>query len=182
MKTAATCARCGSHLFRSPYTLQHTIAYVLAALVLFVPANVLPVLEVHKFGLHSKSTIWDGCVALFKDGLWEIATLVFLASIVIPAFKLMALLGLALTATRSHHAKRQTSFYKVIHFIGPWSMLDVFLVAILVALVKLGEVVSVVPGLGISAFAAVVVLTTLASSIFDPRLFWREHEERDDRD
>jgi len=178
--TAAECFRCGSVVGRRPVdSLDRTAAFSLAALIFFVPANVYPILLMDFYGAYSESTVWDGCVTLYRDGQWPVATIVFLASILIPILKLLGLFFLVVVTkfrSASWQAER-TSIYKVIDTIGPWAMLDVFLLAILVALVKLGNIATVLPGRGLIAFTAMVVFTILASASFDPTLIWDKPEQ-----
>jgi paraquat-inducible protein A len=126
-------------------------------------------------GVHSESTVWDGCVKLFQQDQWLVATIVFCASILIPLFKLLGLFFLVSTAKAKSTRLQfeRTWIYKIIEVIGPWAMLDVFLLSVLVALVKLKQIATVLPGPGIIAFTAVVVLTILASASFDPKLIWQ---------
>ncbi len=174
----AKCARCGFTLFkRKPNSLHRTAALSLAALVFYVPANIYPILRMEYFGAYSESTIWEGCVALFEDGQYPVAVVVFLASIVFPLLKLLGLFFLVLTARSMAYPKDRSRVLRFIEWIGPWAMLDVFLMAILVALVKLGQLFTVLPGPGLLAFAAVVVFTILATSSFDSRLIWDRAEE-----
>jgi paraquat-inducible protein A len=151
-----------------------SLALTLAALIFYVPANIYPIMRLTYYGAYSESNIWDGCVTLFKDGQWPVAMVVFLASILVPLLKLLGLLYL--TATRGPGelgARRQRAWiHRCIERIGPWAMLDVFIMAILVASVKLGQFVTVLPGRGLVAFTALVVLTILASASFDPRSIW----------
>jgi paraquat-inducible protein A len=178
--TIAVCCRCGStvigHKFNS---LGRTAAFSLGALILYIPANIYPILRMNYYGAYSENTIWDGCVDLFNDGQWLVAVIVFLASILIPACKLAALFFLAITTKLKYTGRQQhrTWIYKIIEVIGPWAMLDVFLLSILVALVKLQQIATVLPGPGLVAFTAVVVLTILASASFDPKLIWDESDE-----
>lgn len=176
---AAECCRCGSTLFRhQPDSLRRTAAFSLAALCLYAPANIYPILRMDYYGAYSESTVWDGCVKLFEQGQWPVAVIVFCASILIPLFKLLGLFFLVGT-TKSGSPLRQmerTWIYKVIKVAGPWAMLDVFLLAVLVALVKLDQMATVLPGPGLAAFTAVVVLTILASASFDPELIWEKPE------
>lgn len=177
--TVAECCRCGSILGkRTVNSLGRTAAFSLAALILYVPANIYPILRMSYYGAYSESTIWDGCVNLFRDGQWLVAVVVFLASILVPLFKLLGLFFLVVTARfRSARSQRErTWIYTIIDVIGPWAMLDVFLLAVLVALVKLEQLATVLPGPGLLAFTAVVVLTILASASFDPRLIWEESD------
>jgi paraquat-inducible protein A len=171
----AQCGRCRSIIrTRKVNSLQRTAAFSLAALILYVPANIYPILRLYHYGAYSESTIWDGCVNLFKDDQWLVAGIVFLASIIIPIFKLLGLFFLVIVtkAKSTKWRQQRTWVYKSIEVIGPWAMLDVFLLSILVALVKLQQIATVMPGRGLVAFTAVVVLTILASASFDPMLIW----------
>lgn len=171
--TRAVCPRCGSKISeRKPNSLHRTAAFSIAALVLYVPANIYPILRMDFYGAYSESTVWDGCIKLFRDGMWFIATIVFLASIVIPLCKLLGLFFLVVTAKSMRWKQERTTLYKFIHIVGPWAMLDVFLLAVLVSIVKLEQLATVLPGPGLAAFASVVILTILASMSFDPRLIW----------
>ena len=173
--TTAECCRCRSTIRTSKInSLQRTAAFSLAAAILYVPANIYPILRMHYYGAYSESTIWDGCINLFKDDQWLVAGIVFLASIIIPIIKLLGLFFLVITTKTSSIKWRQqrTWIYKSIEVIGPWAMLDVFLLSILGALVKLQQIATVLPGRGLVAFTGVVVLTILASASFDPKLIW----------
>jgi paraquat-inducible protein A len=174
--TAAECARCGSFVAArtSIRRLEVVAALSLAALVLYVPANIFPIMKMYMYGAYSESTVWDGIVLLMHYDQWLVAVIVFLASMVIPLVKLAGLFSLVVTARMGwgRRLRSQTQFYKFIDAIGPWAMLDVFLLAVLVALVKLNTWAKVIPGPGLVAFTAVVVLTMLASAAFDPKLIW----------
>jgi paraquat-inducible protein A len=175
----AACSRCNSRVARSGQnSLERTAAFSLAALVLYVPANIYPILSMDFHGLFTESTVWDGCVRLFQDGQWIVAVIAFLASLLVPLFKLFGLFFLVVTTwlkvRRFQYAR--TRFFKIIEVIGPWAMLDVLLLAVLVPLVKLGRVATATPGPGLLAFALVVVLTMLASASFDPRQIWEERK------
>jgi paraquat-inducible protein A len=172
----AECPRCGSTVSEGPHgSLSLTAALALAALILYVPANLYPILRMHFYGAYSESTVWDGVVSLAEHNQWFVALIVFLASIVIPVLKLAGLLYLVISARFDLGRRRRdrTRIYRFIDVIGPWAMLDVFLLAVLVALVKLGGIATILPGPGLIAFSAVVVLTMLASASFDPRMIWR---------
>jgi paraquat-inducible protein A len=176
----AECCRCMSIIGRRKInSLGRTAAFSLAALILYIPANIYPILRMNYYGAYSENTVWEGCVNLFKDGQWFVAGIVFLASILIPFFKLLGLFLLVITTKlRSARGRQQrTWIYKIIAVIGPWAMLDVFLLSILVALVKLQQIATVLPGRGLLAFTGVVLLTILASASFDPRLIWEETEQ-----
>ena len=173
----AECARCGFVVrANKPNSLVRTAAFTLAALMFYWPANVYPILRMDLYGAHSENTVFQGAVNLFEHGQRLVAVIVFLASIVIPALKLLGLLYLvATTHVRSTRGRMlRTWIHRSIDVIGPWAMLDVFLLAILVSLVKLGELATVLPGRGLLAFAAVVVLTILATASFDPAQIWEE--------
>jgi paraquat-inducible protein A len=170
----ARCARCESVLREGhSNSRMNTAALSLAALFLYLPANIYPILRMQYVGRYSESTVWDGVVRLFQHGKWFVAVVVFLASIVVPLLKLSGLFFLVWSGGRKSGRRLRTWIYKAICVIGPWAMLDVFLLAVLVALVKLGDFATVKPGPGILAFCGVVVLTLLASSTFDPRLIWQ---------
>ena len=177
--TSAACARCGAVVAsRRRSSLSLTAALALAALILYVPANIYPILRMHLHGAYSESTVWDGCVSLFESGEFLVAAIVFLASIAIPLLKLLALFFLTATARAGSELwRRQRAWmHRFIELIGPWAMLDVFLLAVLVALVKLDKLATILPGPGLVAFASMVVLTILASASFDPKLLWTEAE------
>ena len=174
--TAAECARCELVIVaRGRGSLELTAALALAALILNVPANLYPILRMNLRGVYSESTVWDGVVSLAHANQWLVAAVVFLASMVIPVLKLAGLFFLVISSRLrlGRRLRGRTRIYKFIDRIGPWAMLDVFLLAVLVALVKLGTWATVLPGPGLIAFAAVVVLTMLASASFDPRLIWQ---------
>jgi len=169
------CGRCGARLASGgDGRLARTAAFTLAALMFYAPANLYPILRLEWYGTHSESTAWDGAIALFRQGQPAIGVIVFLASIVIPFLKLVTLFYLVATAKfRSAAWRRQrTWIFRALEFIGPWAMLDVFVMSVLVALVKLGELATVLPGRGLFSFTAVAVLTIMATASFDPRLIW----------
>jgi len=171
----AECPRCASTISEGPHgSLQLTAALAIAALLLYVPANIYPILRMHFYGAYSESTVWDGVVSLAETGQYFIALIVFLASIAIPVLKLAGLLYLVISArfALGRRLRDRARLYRFIDTIGPWAMLDVFLLAVLVALVKLGEIATILPGPGLVAFTAVVVLTMFASASFDPRAIW----------
>ncbi len=175
------CARCGSVVRANKRnTLGRTAAFSLAALMFYWPANVYPILRMEIYGAHSENTVFQGAVSLFEHGQAPVAIVVVLASIVIPLLKLLGLFYLVVTTRfRSTHRRiARMWIYRAIEIIGPWAMLDVFLLSILVSLVKLGELATVLPGRGLFAFTAVVVLTILASTSFDPAQIWETPQER----
>jgi paraquat-inducible protein A len=169
------CPRCAAPLYpRKPDSLQRCWALLIAAAVLYIPANLLPVMRTSVLFNAEDDTILSGVLKLWKAGSWDLAVIVFTASIVVPLLKI-GTLALLLVTTRHGSSWRQrerTRLYRIVEFIGHWSMLDVFVVALLVTLVHFGKFAQVQPGGGIIAFSGVVVLTMLASKSFDPRLIW----------
>jgi len=155
--------------------LANATAFAVAATIMLVPANFLPVLSTQSSGETRTDTIFSGTVELWRQGLWAIAAIVFIASIAIPVLKLVGLGWLLIQARRgaTRDARQLTKLYGVLDFIGRWSMLDVFLVAFLSGVVRFGAFSTVEPRIGIIAFAITVVLTVLATHAFDPRVLWR---------
>jgi paraquat-inducible protein A len=172
------CIRCDSVIQRElANSRAYTTALTLAALFLYIPANMYPIMVMEYLGRQTENTVWDGVKALYQDRMWYVAVIVFLASILIPLLKLLGLFFLVIC--RGEHCRRtRTWVYKAICRIGPWAMLDVYLLAILVAWIRFGRLATVIPGPGIVAFTSVVMLTLLASASFDPRLIWRRENER----
>lgn len=169
------CIRCHEKLHqRLPHSLQRTWALLGASAIMYIPANVYPIMTTTSLGDSSPSTIVGGVVQLIQMGSWPIAAVIFIASVIVPVGKLMALIWLCLVARRSSalNAQSRTRLYRLTEFIGRWSMVDVFVVAILVALIRAGSLMSITPGPAALAFGAVVVLTMLAAMTFDPRLIW----------
>lgn len=169
------CPRCRAALrARKPESLTRAWAYLLAALILYIPANLLPVLHSTKLFERWSDTIMSGVVSLWTDGAYDLAIIVFTASVVVPLLKMGALALLLVQVQRGSPQlpRERTRLYRALEFIGHWSMLDVFAVALLIALVHFGTLANAEPGSGIVAFGAVVVLTMLATMSFDPRLIW----------
>jgi paraquat-inducible protein A len=172
-----SCPRCGSRLHsRTPRSLERASALLLAAAILYVPANVLPVLHTASEGSERADTIFSGILALWSGDSWPLAMLVFAASILVPALKFIILGFLIFTTKqRSHWALYDRALlYRIIEFIGRWSMLDVYVVTLMVALVRFSGLATIEPGIGALAFAAVVVLMMHAVQSFDPRLMWEQ--------
>ncbi len=176
-----SCPRCGTALHaRKPDSLGRTWALVIAAAILYVPANYYPVMTVMQLGAGAPSTILGGVEELFAAGLYPLAALVFVASIAIPLFKLVGL-SVMLIATQTGRAewlRDRTRLYHIIRWIGRWSMIDIFMEALLGALVTFGNVITIEPGIGAVAFCSVVILTMIAAETFDPRLMWDAAERR----
>ncbi|PCF94946.1 paraquat-inducible protein A [Vreelandella nigrificans] len=169
------CTRCNEKLHqRLPHSLQRTWALLFAAAVMYIPANVYPIMTTTSLGHAMPSTIIGGVVHLLQMGSWPVALVIFVASVIVPVGKLMALTWLCFAIKRSNelNAQSRTKLYRITEFIGRWSMVDVFVVAILVALIRAGSLMSITPGPAALAFGSVVVLTMLAAMTFDPRLIW----------
>jgi paraquat-inducible protein A len=169
------CPRCGAELeFRVVNSIQYTWALVIAAAICYIPANMLPVLTTTTFGSADSDTIMGGVVFLYTSGSWPLALIVLVASVMVPLGKLVALVYLLIVVQRGSvgDMHQRTRLYRMVEFIGRWSMLDVFVDTFTVALIQLQPLMSVEPGPGVLFFAAVVVLTMLAAESFDPRLIW----------
>ena len=171
----ARCPRCNSVLHpRKPNSLARTWALMIAAAILYVPANLYPVLTVMQLGAGQPSTILGGVRELIASGMYPLAALVFFASIAVPMLKLVGLSAM-LVATQTGRAgwlRDRTRLYHVVRWIGRWSMIDIFMESLLGALVRFGSVITIEPGIGAVAFCAVVILTMFAAEAFDPRLMW----------
>ncbi|KAA0985354.1 paraquat-inducible membrane protein A [Pseudomonas sp. ANT_J12] len=179
------CTRCGALVHaRRPNSLMRTWALLVTAAILYIPANVLPIMTVSSLGKGDPSTIMSGVIQLVQHGMIPIAAVVFIASILVPTFKLVGIALLLFSVQRRQplSARQRIVMYRFIEFIGRWSMLDIFVIAILVAVVNFGRLASVEANLGAIAFASVVILTMLAAVTFDPRLIWDNTESDDDHD
>jgi paraquat-inducible protein A len=169
------CSRCGHVLHaRKPMSVQRTWACVLAAAVLYVPANVLPIMTTVSALQHEEHTLIGGILELWAEGSWGLSVIVFIASIAVPVLKI-GVLGLLAWTTRHAPAWRRlerAKLYRLIEAVGHWSMLDVYVVVLLSATIRFGPLAGVQAGPGLLAFASVVVLTMLATYAFDPKLIW----------
>jgi paraquat-inducible protein A len=180
---AVHCPRCGSHLhLRKPDSIARTMALLIAAAIMYVPANLLPVLTTRELGISTESTIVAGMIQFWNKGSYPIAIVIFTASIVIPLLKIVSLLWLCAAAKGlvPHSAKILGKVYWITELLGRWSMVDIFVVAILVAMVQLGNYMIITPGPGALAFAGVVLLTMFAAMSFDPKLLWDQLEREED--
>ena len=169
------CPRCGSHLHaRHPDALARAWALLIAAAILYAPANIYPVLQVIQLGSGAPSTILGGVVELIDGGMYPLAALVFFASVAVPILKVIGLATLLVSCQMGWAGRLvdRTRLYGIVNAIGRWSMIDIFMETILVGLVRFGSVVSIEPGVGAIAFCGVVILTMLAAESFDPRLMW----------
>jgi paraquat-inducible protein A len=176
------CPRCHSHLhLRTPDSLQRTVALLITASILYIPANILPIMTTDQLGRSIDSTILGGVVLLIEMDSIPIAAVIFVASVIVPLGKLFIMSWLCWSVHRNHlHSRRQrTVLYRVTEFIGRWSMVDVFVVTVLVALIHLGGILRITPGAASIAFGGVVIVTMLAAENFDSRLIWDAPENRD---
>lgn len=181
----ARCPRCDAHVHvRKPDSLSRSWALLLAAYVLYIPANLLPMMVTSTIFGVQEDTIMSGVVLFWTSGSWMLATIVFTASILVPLLKLFAMTYLLLTVGRRSVAEPEsrTRLYRIVELIGRWSMLDVFVVALVVALVQIRSLASITAGAGTTAFGAVVVLTLLASRCFDSRLIWDHARQENPHD
>lgn len=169
------CGGCGARLHAGwSESIQRTWAWLTTAAILYIPANFLPITHTLHLGRETRSTILGGVVLLWEHGDEPIAVLIFIASVLVPLSKMIVLAWMCVSVQiGSHFALRQkTRLYRVMEYTGRWSMIDVFVVGILVALVQVGNILSIRPGVAAVAFAGMVVTTMLASLSFDPRLLW----------
>jgi paraquat-inducible protein A len=174
-ETGGHCPRCGEELtFRKTDSLNRTVAYLIAAAICYIPANILPVMTTTTFSGQESDTIMQGVVLLWSPTGWPLSLIVLFASIMIPSAKITALLYLVFTVRRGsiETPGQRVRLYRLVEVIGRWSMVDVFVDTFTVALIQLQPLMSVQPAPGLFFFAAVVVLTMLAVESFDPRLIW----------
>jgi paraquat-inducible protein A len=180
----AICPRCGARLHpRKPNSIARTWALVIAAFALYIPANVLPITRVISFGKAQSDTIMSGVIYFVKSGSWPIALVIFVASIFVPLIKLFLLTFLLISVQikSKWRPKDRTRLYRITEAVGRWSMVDIYVVTILVALVKLGSLATIEAGPGAVFFAGVVIITMFAAMSFDPRLIWDTQEQNDER-
>jgi paraquat-inducible protein A len=180
----AVCPRCGAVLHsRKPNSIARTWALVIAAFVFYIPANVLPITRVISFGKAQSDTIMSGVIYFVKSGSWPIALVIFVASVFVPLLKLILLIFLLISVQvkSQWRPKDRTRFYRITEAVGRWSMVDIYVVTLLVALVKLGSLATIEAGPGAIFFAGVVIITIFAAMSFDPRLIWDAQERNDER-
>lgn len=180
----AHCPRCDSPLhFRKPDSLARSWVLLIAAYILYVPANLLPIMETSSLFDSQDDTIMSGVIYLWRSGSWDLALVVFIASIMVPLLKLIVMTLLLITAQRRSvwQPLQRTKLFRIVEFVGRWSMLDIYVVAILAALVQIGSLATVKAGPAALAFGGVVVLTMLSAMQFDPRLIWDPLSERENK-
>lgn len=177
-----SCPRCASPLhLRKPGSISRTWALLIAAMILYVPANLLPMMKTSSLFGSQSDTILSGVVYFWTSGSWYLALIIFFASIMVPLLKMIALMVLLVSVQRRSRWQREqrARLYRMVEFVGRWSMLDIYVVAVIVALVQLKALATIQPGPGAIAFGAVVVLTMFAAMTFDPRLIWDSLEKSD---
>jgi len=176
------CSRCNTQLhYRIKNSVETTWALLLAAVVLLIPANLYPVMTVIRFGQGEPNTIMSGVLHLIEAGMWGLAMIVFVASIVVPVMKLMILSFLLISVQKKSiwRPRDRTLLYRVTEVVGAWSMVDIFLVGLLSALVSLDALSTIRPGIGAIFFAGAVVVTMFAAQSFDSRLIWDNVREKE---
>ncbi|MBT5230643.1 MAG: paraquat-inducible membrane protein A [Methylococcales bacterium] len=174
------CPRCGAALhMRIPNSLVKTWSFLITAIILYFPANFLPIMTVEKLGSVTSDTIMSGVISLVQHGMWGIAAVVFIASVLVPLLKMIsiALILISIQFQLQMSAKQRTVIYQVVAFVGRWSMLDVFVIALLVALVEFKKIATITAEPGATFFGIVVVLTMIAATTLDPRLIWDNRAE-----
>lgn len=175
------CPRCGAALhLRKSDSIQRTLALLITAALLYIPANLYPIMYTDEFGTREASTILGGVILLINLGSVPVALVIFIFSVIVPTGKLLAMFYLVWTVERRSvlDSRQRSVMYRVTEFIGKWSMVDVFVVAILGALVNLGGLLVIRPGIAALCFAGVVIITMIAAESFDSRLIWDNMEEK----
>jgi paraquat-inducible protein A len=176
------CSRCGTPFHsRHPDSINRTWALLITAIVLYFPANLLPITITSSLGSTQGDTIMQGVLYFLAHGEWPIALVIFTASILVPVLKMSALAYLLISVQRGSARRplERTRLYRIVEFVGRWSMIDIFVVTIMVALVQLGTLATIVAGEGAIYFCTVVIITMFAAESFDPRLIWDKCETDD---
>ena len=176
------CPRCGSALhLRKTDSQQRTLALLVTACLLYIPANIFPIMHTDSLGGSEPSTIMGGVVLLIKLGSVPVAAVIFIFSVIVPSAKLMAMFYLVWSVQRGRNVspRQRSIMYRITEFVGKWSMVDVFVVAILVALIQITGILVIRPGNAALAFGGTVILTMLAAESFDPRLMWDSENKKD---
>jgi len=180
--TEDACSRCGARLHtRFPGSRQRTIALTATGALFYIPANLLPIMTTVQLGDPTESTILGGILLLIRHGSYPIAAIIFVASVMVPIAKLLALgwLSWSISGDRGTGHRQRTRLYRMTELIGKWSMTDVFVVAVLVALIQIGGLLEIRPGSAAIAFGVMVIVTMLAAESFDPRLIWDQEKTGD---
>jgi len=174
-RAVLTCTRCNSELhFRKPHSIARVWALIITAMVLFIPANLLPIMRVDFLGTKSYSTIMDGIIYFFHEGEYGIGLIIFIASVLVPLFKMigMVIILLSIQFKWRKGLRHKSSMFRFIEFIGRWSMLDIFVIALMSTLVSFGGFTATVAAPAATYFSTVVVCTMVAALTFDSRLLW----------
>ncbi len=174
------CPRCFvKGYIRKPNSLQWTLALLITSAILYIPANILPIMLTTALGKVIASTIFSGVVLIWQEGSYPIAMIIFTASIMIPVLKMLAISWLCYEINKNDNKnnERLLIVYEIVEFVGRWSMIDVFVIAVLTALVSMGQFMMVAPASGAIFFASVVILTMISANMFDPRLIWDRHAQ-----
>ena len=177
--SSSRCYRCDSPVHvRIPNSIERTVALLIASVALYIPANLYPIMITEQQGSATESTIIGGVILLWGMGSYAVAFIIFVASILVPIAKILSLSTLCVTVGRKQTTSRRqrTIMYRITELIGKWSMVDVFVVAILVALIQITGIVVISPGGAALAFAAMVIVTMIAAEGFDPRLIWDQSD------
>ncbi len=175
------CPRCGSAIhLRKNDSIQRTLALLVTSCLLYIPANLYPIMITEQLGQSEGSTILGGVILLIHHGAIPVAMVIFVFSVMVPLGKLTSMFYLVWTVKRHSRVspRQRTVMFQVTEFVGKWSMVDVFVVAILVALVHLGDLLAIKPGIAALSFAGLVIVTMIAAESFDPRLIWDQMEEK----
>jgi paraquat-inducible protein A len=177
----ACCPRCGAPLHqRKPDSIARAWALLIAAMILYIPANLLPMMYTSSLFGSEADTIMSGVIYFWTSGSWYLALIIFFASILVPLLKMVVLVYLLVSVQMRSRWKlaQRARLYRMVEVVGRWSMLDVYVVAMIVSLVQLQALATILPGPGAMAFGAVVVLTIFSAMAFDPRLIWDPVEEK----
>jgi paraquat-inducible protein A len=181
----SNCRRCDSHVHtRIPNSIERKVALLIASIVLYIPANMYPIMITEQQGVATESTIIGGVILLWGMGSYAVALVIFIASVLVPIAKILSLAALCVTVRKKHtkSRKQRTQMYRITEIIGKWSMVDVFVVAILVALIQITGILVISPGGAALAFAAMVIVTMFAAEEFDPRLIWDQDNQLENDD
>lgn len=179
-KSVVYCENCGGkNHARDQYSLQNTVALLITSIVLYIPANIYPIMYTTYLAEETANTILGGVVTLWSHGSYPIAAVIFVASVLVPVVKIMALgwLCYSVKTKRIRFFRNNQRMYRITEFVGRWSMVDVFVVTVLVALIQLGNLMNIRPGIATISFAAMVITTMLAAMSFDSRMIWENHSE-----
>jgi len=179
--THVECPRCGAEVhYRKTDSINRAWAFLIAAMIMYIPANTEPMMRTTSLGNTSADTILEGVLYFVTHGDWPIGLVIFAASVMLPLLKMIAIAYILISVQRGSATKKseKTTLYKLAEILGKWSMLDIFVVGLMAGLVQLGALTTIAPGPACIAFAAVVILTMFAEMVFDPKLIWDQMEEK----